>query len=47
MHSEPRKLQFSAYLIDMFIQILLNAPIHLTREGFSRKMGIRHGLSAQ
>jgi len=47
MHTEPHKLQFSAYLIDMFIQVLLNTPIHLTQECFSREMGIRHGLSAQ
>ena len=47
MHTESHKLQFSAHLIDMFIQVLLNTLIHLTRECFSRKMGIRHGLSAQ
>ncbi len=29
MHTEPRKLQFSAHLIDMFIQVLLNTPSQL------------------
>jgi len=47
MHTEPHKLQFTTYLIDMFIQVLLNTPIRLTREYFSREMGICHGPSAQ
>jgi hypothetical protein len=47
MHAEPSKPQFTANLIDMFIKVLLNTPIHRIRECFPRKLGIRHNLSAQ
>jgi hypothetical protein len=47
IHTEPSKLQFTAHLIDMFIKVLSNTPIQLTSQCLSRKIGIRHDLSAQ